>query len=410
MLSCARKGGHFMQTILLIFTLLLRLFSLYFLVVGFFALKKPGAIPTAPPRTHFACLIAARNEEAVIADLVASLRAQNYPPELCHIYVIPNNCTDNTEAAARAAGADILRCLRPVRCKGDALHEAVGRLMSQPYDAFCVFDADNIVHPDFLARMNDAFQAGAQVCKGAMRVKNPEAGPLAGCYGLYYTLFDRFYSRARMNCGLSAKLVGTGFAVRREVFETLGGWNTRTIAEDAEFAAQCAARGIRVRFVPTALTYDEAPTSLALSLRQRRRWCSGLMDVADRNRAALTRAVPGPGKFLAVDSLLMLHSPYVQALSVLPAVLSLLTAALTGAGPGLAALPAALGSSYLLCAVGGLILARLGGYGGLAAVGAVLAFPLFMASWLPLQVLSALRRTRTWQPIRHGVAALPRRN
>lgn len=400
-----------METILLILTLLLRVFSLYFLVVGVFALKRPRAIPVTQARVRFACLIAARNEEAVIAGLVESLRAQNYPPELCDIYVIPNNCTDRTEEAARGAGAHILRCLRPVRCKGDALHEAVSRLMPQGHGAFCVFDADNLIHPDFLARMNDAFQDGAQVCKGAMRVKNPGDGPLAGCYGLYYTLFDTFFSRARMNCGLSSKLVGTGFAVRREVFEALGGWNTQTIAEDAEFAAQCAAHGIRVRFVPGALTYDEAPASLALSLRQRRRWCSGLMDVADSRRAQLARALSGEGKALALDSLMMLHSPYIQAVSLLLSAVSALCAPFTGRAPAdsVGAL-AALAGAWLLCALGGVVLARLGGYGGRAAAGAVLVFPLFMATWAPLQVISALRRTRTWQPIRHGASALARRN
>ena len=389
-----------------VLTLLLKVVSLYFLVIGLFALKKPKPIPSAAPATRFACLIAARNEEAVIGALVESLRDQNYPAELFDVYVIPNNCTDDTEGAARRAGAQIFRCFGAVRRKGDALHEAVARLMEQGYDAFCVFDADNIVHPDFLARMNDAFQDGAQVCKGAMRVKNPADSPVAGCYGLYFTLFDTFYSRARMNCGLSSKLVGTGFAVRREVFEALRGWNTCTIAEDAEFAAQCARQGFRVRFVPDALTYDEAPVTFALSLRQRRRWCSGLMDVADRQRAPLLRAVAGAGGPLAVDNLVMLHGPYLQAGSALLLVLSRLTALLTGQRPEvlLLTLAAALLLSYLLCAAGGGVLARIGGYGGRAAVRAALFFPIFMASWLPLQLLSLLRRTRCWQPIRHGAS------
>ena len=388
-----------------ILTLLLKVASLYFLVIGLFALKKPKPIPAAPAITRFACLIAARNEEAVIGALVESLKSQNYPPELRDIYVIPNNCTDDTEGAALRAGARIFRCFGAVRRKGDALHEAVARLMEQGYGAFCVFDADNIVHPDFLARMNDAFQDGAQVCKGAMRVKNPADSPVAGCYGLYYTLFDTFYSRARMNCGLSSKLVGTGFAVRREVFESLGGWNTGTIAEDAEFAAQCARQGFRIRFVPEALTYDEAPATLALSLRQRRRWCSGLMDVADSQRALLCRSVAGDGGALAADSLLMLHGPYLQAASALLLVFSRLTALLTGQRPELLLMAlAALPLSYLLCAGGGAVLARIGGYRGRAAVWAVLFFPIFMATWLPLQLLALLRRTQSWQPIRHGAS------
>ena len=231
-----------LDTLILILTLLLKAASLWFLAVAFFALRKPKRYAVCAPRTRFACLVAARNEEAVIGALVESLKKQDYPDALYDIFVIPNNCTDDTESEALCAGAKIFRCFEPVRCKGDALHEAFETLLRKDYDAFCVFDADNVADEQFLARMNDAFCAGAQVCKGAMRAKNPYDSWLSGCYGLYFTLFDTFFSRARMSCGLSSKLVGTGFAVHRAVLERFGGWNTSTIAEDAEFAAQCAAR------------------------------------------------------------------------------------------------------------------------------------------------------------------------
>ena len=204
---------------IVILTLLLKAASLWFLAVALFGLRKPKRYAECAPRTRFACLVAARNEEAVIGALVESLKKQDYPDALYDIFVIPNNCTDDTESEALCAGAKIFRCFEPVRCKGDALHEAVAWLLPQRYDAFCVFDADNVADEQFLARMNDAFCAGAQVCKGAMRAKNPYDSWLSGCYGLYFTLFDTFFSRARMSCGLSSKLVGTGFAVHRAVLE-----------------------------------------------------------------------------------------------------------------------------------------------------------------------------------------------
>ena len=221
--------------------LALKLVSAYFLIVALFALKSLSIviysgvlyaangilfpIPRANPKTRFACVIAARNEERVIGELVQSLLRQNYPKTLFDIYVMPNNCTDHTALAAIRTGAAILKPRGEVRCKGDALHEAFETLLRKDYDAFCVFDADNVVDADFLLRMNDAFLAGARVTKGAMRVKNPQDSPLCGCYGLYFTCFDFFFSRARMNCGLSSKLVGTGFAVHRSVLEQSGGWN-----------------------------------------------------------------------------------------------------------------------------------------------------------------------------------------
>ncbi len=383
--------------------LLLKLASLYFLIVALLALKKPKPIPRAAPQTRFACVIAARNEERVIGALVESLRSQDYPDALFDIYVMPNNCTDHTALAAIRAGARVLRPQGEMHCKGDALHEVVAALLPEDYDAFCVFDADNLADQEFLARMNDAFCAGAKAAKGAMRVKNPEDGALCVCYGLYFTCFDFFFSRARMNCGLSSKLVGTGFAVHRSVLEAFGGWNSATIAEDAELAAMLAETGTRVWFVPEAVTYDEAPASVRVSLRQRRRWSSGVMDVAQARCEGLLRGVFGAGGLRALDMLLMLTQPFCQVAGFfLGALLALSHPDFTRT---LTLLPLGLAGGFLAMAVFACVLTGIQGRGG--SLRAILLFPLFMASWLPLNLVSLLFRTRVWREIEHGKPALP---
>lgn len=390
-----------LDSLIVIFTGIFRVFSLYFLVVALFALKRFKGFEQAKPKTKFACLIAARNEEQVIGQLVESLREQDYPDSLYNIYVIPNNCTDATEQAACRAGAQILNCRKSVCCKGDALREAVGQLLPRGYDAFCVFDADNVVDRKFLPHMNDAFLSGAKVAKGVLRVKNPEDSWVSGWYGLYFTLFDTFYSRARANCGLSAKLVGTGFAAHREVFEQLGGWNTQTIAEDAEFSAQCAALGVRIHHVPDAVTYDEAPVTLSVSMRQRRRWCSGIMTVAQLRLKTLLPVLGKKGGMRALDMLAFLIAPFTQALSWVPFVLSLISAAAGGSLRGfLLGTLIALATAWLGCTVFAAILAGLGGYGA-KVIRSILTFPVFMVSWIPLQFLSLVRRTREWKAITH---------
>ena len=381
--------------------LLLRAFSLWFLLTALPFWRRPAPWPRRASATRFACLIPARNEETVVGALVGSLRAQNYPAALFDVFVIPNNCTDGTEAAARAAGARILRCVGPVRCKGDALHEAAARLLPRGYDAFCVFDADNVADPDFLARMNDAILAGARVAKARLLVKNPRDSWVAGCYALYFALGDAFFDRPRANLGLSAKLVGTGFAVHRSVLERLGGWNTASLAEDAEFAAQCAALGERVRWVPDAVSYDEAPVSFRVSLTQRRRWCSGIMAAAGIMLPRLLRPAPGADRLRAADAVFFLCAPFAQAISVVPPLLLALGAAARGSlrepAAGAAVLLALGAVGALLAACG---LARLAPRRGGAL--SVLLFPLFMASFLPLQVLSLLCPARQWTAIRHG--------
>ena len=193
----------FLNVLAAALTMVLRVFSLYFFIIALFCLKRRTSYKRMPPRTRFACLIAARNEEQVIGKLVESLRRQDYPDDLYDIYVIPNNCTDHTEQYARQAGACILHCLNPVACKGDALHEAVSCLLSQDYDVFCVFDADNVVERQFLARMNDAFCSGVRVAKAALRVKNPadsSAGFFMHLYSFLISLFALPFLEVNIRC------------------------------------------------------------------------------------------------------------------------------------------------------------------------------------------------------------------
>jgi cellulose synthase/poly-beta-1,6-N-acetylglucosamine synthase-like glycosyltransferase len=388
---------------------LLKVFSVYFIFIAFFAFLRERDHKTAPPKTRFAVLIPARNEEAAIPGIVKSLKEQSYPPELYDIYVIPNNCTDGTEEAARAAGAKIIRCMRPVRYKGGALSQTFRQLLSsERYDAFCVFDADNIASRDFLSEMNNAFAAGALACKGRRVARNPYESVTADCYAIYFELFNRFFNRARARCGLSAKIDGTGFAVSREAIRAIGGWKTETITEDAELSAQLALAGIRVEWAPRAVTYDEQPNSPAASVAQRMRWCSGLIDVAKLRLPVLfaRRAAARPSaknaanwRRLHFDSFMILSSPMIQLISLIPAILSPLFDLFAGELKILPAV-AVLSAAYVGVSVFAAALSVAAGHGLRRMARSALAFPLFMASWLPILVASFFHRTSSWAEMR----------
>lgn len=390
-----------MDTVLFILSLSLKIFTLYFAAVAVFALKRRAKYPRVEPKTKFAVVVAARNEEAVIGNLVHSVLSQDYPAALRDIYVVPNNCTDFTEAAAVAAGAKIIHCTGPVSSKGDALHQAFDQLLPMDYDAFVVFDADNVLEQDYLSRVNDAITAGAKILKTRTKAGNPTASGVAGCYGLYNTCFDLIWNRPRAACGLSARLVGSGFAVCREVLEELGGWNTSTITEDAEFAAQCARIGRRIWWVPDAVNYDEEPNSFYLSLRQRKRWCSGVMQVGKQELGRLWSA-DCPKPWLRWDISMYLLAPFSQAISALLLLGGILSS--LAAGEEVTALVTActLGLYYVGGMALSIVLCLLGGYGLQGMTRTILIFPLFMASWLPLQVISLFKDTRQWQVIAHN--------
>lgn len=392
--------------IAVIIGVLLKLISLYFGGIACFAFKKEIQYPSAKKMRRFAVITAARNEESVIGDFVESIQKQTYPYELFDVFVIPNNCTDHTERTAEAYGAEIIHCPFPVKCKGDALHQALMQLQNKGYDAFCIFDSDNIVKPDFLLKMNDAFDAGAKVAKGRQLASNPHTSWVSGCYNLYFNLFHLFFNKARCACGLSAKLVGTGFAVDKDALEKLGGWNTITIAEDAEFSAQCALLGERVWWVPDAITYDEQPTSFRVSLLQRRRWCSGIMQVGKLHLKDLVKRLHKPNRAYAADFSMFLMGAFAQAFSVIPLGLTFLAATLDGK-EGIFNFIQVMSVYFVIYYVIMCLLAALltlhQEKGGIPKqmYKAIFLFPIFMASWIPLQVISLFRETSSWTEIRH---------
>ena len=378
----------------------LKVFSAWFLIVALFALLPRRRLPEAQTRLRFAVLIPARNEERCIAGIVESLRAQRYPAELFDIYVVPNNCTDRTAEAALRAGARVLSVSGSVRSKGAALGEALDHLLRCPahYDAFCVFDADNESSETFLEAMNRTLAAGNLAAKSRILAKNTAQGAVCACYETYFCFANRFVNRARERLGLSARLIGTGFAVRRELLEKLGGFRTETLTEDAEFYAVCAAQGVRIAYCEDAVTYDEEPVSFALSMRQRLRWMSGILTVTRKKLPALLRGLTRrKSAALCFDAAMQLTFGYVQA--ILPFLL--LAKLLLSPGAFVSSLPYSLAGWYLGGAASALAALLLERRLSRDALPGLLLYPLFLASFLPLETVSLFFRPRTWSVIPH---------
>ncbi|MBQ6808221.1 MAG: glycosyltransferase [Firmicutes bacterium] len=383
-----------------IFFLVLKIFSFYFAGLAVFGLLKPKAPPETEQQLKFAVLLPARNEESCIAAAVESILRQNYPPELVDVFVIPNNCTDDTAGAALRAGAKLLSVPPSVRSKGAALQEAARQLLcpETDYDAFCVFDADNEADPNFLSAMNRSLCGEARVAKSRILAKNASQSWVCTCYEIYFCFANVFLNRARAVLGLSARLIGTGFGLRRDFLEEIGGFPAETITEDAEFFALCAARGEKITFCEAAVTYDEEPLSFRTSLIQRRRWMSGIMQVTGLKMKELLSAIPKKqGGLRALDACLQLCFGYVQAL--LP--FALLFTWLADWEAALASLPLSLLLGYGAAVAQALAALLLQRRFRASLLPGILLYPLFLFSFVPLQSLALLWRIRVWQEIPH---------
>ena len=92
------------------------------------------------------------------------------------------------------------------------------------YEAFFIFDADNILDPNYLNEMNKVVDQGYDVGLGYRNSKNWNDGWIAACSGLTFSMFSNFDNKPRFRLGLGIKVCGTGFFVAAKVIEDLGGW------------------------------------------------------------------------------------------------------------------------------------------------------------------------------------------
>ena len=171
------------------------LFSIYFVITSLFTFKTRKIKEKENVYHKFAILIPCRNEEEVIEDIINSVKELNYPKDLYDCIVIPNNCTDLTKELALKAKAKVMDVDIPVKSKGEVLKYTFDQLQDSDYDAYVIFDADNLIDKDFLKHMNMTLNEGYLVVQGFRDAKNPSINYLTGSYTMFYYLQNFFLKR-----------------------------------------------------------------------------------------------------------------------------------------------------------------------------------------------------------------------
>ena len=283
------------------------IFWVYNLGISLCSLIKFKDKPLKVVKNHkFMAILPAHNEEAVIANLVDSLMNQGYDKNLLDIYVIADNCTDNTAEIAREHGAIVFERFDPAhKTKGYALNWFLQQKIKEnaDYDAFFVFDADNIVDRNFTKAMNKKLCQGEEVVQGYRDIKNPADSWITAGYALFYWTMHRFYHLARYNVGLSPLLNGTGFMVKFDLIKNTG-WDTITLTEDIEFSLKRIIKGRRLGWATDAIVYDEQPLTFKASWSQRSRWTVGHIQCMKTYTKDLALAVKKNKTLMNLDGLL----------------------------------------------------------------------------------------------------------
>lgn len=246
-----------------------------FKITGVFATRK---FSTAKNFHKYAILVAARNEETVIGNLIDSIKAQDYPSDLVDIFVVADNCTDRTAEIAREMGAICYERTNPnERTKGYALRYLVQKIKEdygiESFDGYFIFDADNLLNYDYITRMNESFDAGEKIVTSYRNSKNFDDNWISASYGIHWLRTVRNEHRARSLFHLATRIQGTGFLFTNELIRN--GWNYTSLTEDRAFCADAVAQGYKISYNNEAIFFDEQPTDIKIAMRQRIRWAKG---------------------------------------------------------------------------------------------------------------------------------------
>jgi cellulose synthase/poly-beta-1,6-N-acetylglucosamine synthase-like glycosyltransferase len=295
-----------MEVLILLFLILSNIIQFYFLVniffylfisfVGFFLIRKKDQNQIDYIENYynkkFAILVPAHNERDVIKNLLDSFLYLDYPKELYDIYIICDNCTDDTEYVVRK---------HPLKCellifKGDAqsnkakaLNRATEKILSlKEYDAFCYFDADSLVHPKFLKAVCVRLKNGDIAIQAQQVPKNIRESIVSLIVSSGQFITNYFFQKPKEYLGLSATLHGKGICFSIDVVKKFK-WDEECLTEDLEMQMRLILNGVHINWCENAIVYDEQPVHISQYVKRSIRWTRGSLDTAKKHALNLLK-------------------------------------------------------------------------------------------------------------------------
>lgn len=391
----------------------------YQIIYMFVGLKKKPVELEAVKQHRFAVLISARNERTVIGQLIESIKQQNYPSDMVNIFVVADNCTDDTAKIAKAAGAEVYeRFNQELIGKGYALNFLLGEIREkygkETFDGYFVFDADNILDENYITEMNKTFGHQYNVLTSYRNSKNYGSNWISAGYSLWFLREAKYINNARMILGTSCAISGTGFLIHKKIINKNNGWIHYLLTEDIEFTVDNVIQGEVIGYCHKAILYDEQPTRFIDSWNQRLRWSKGFYQVFFKYGKRLGKKIIteksfsaydmfmtiAPGIFLTIASFILgglllvysLFNPSIQAETVV-AVKDMLVFSL--------------GMSYVTMFTMGLV-TTMTEWKQIHSrpwkkMMYMFTFPLYVFTYIPISIVALFKKIQ-WVPIRHDIA------
>ena len=266
--------------------------------------NRESTANSAPIR--LAVIIPAHNEETLVGSCIESLQ-RSTAGEPYRIIAIAHNCSDRTAQRAAEAGAEVVVYDDPqAKGKGCALAHGFAYAGSQGMDASLIVDADSTVSPNLIGAVRRALANGAEAVQCRYEMESSSKRPTTRLTSLAFRGFNVVRPAGRDRLGLSAGILGNGFAVRQSLVWK-NSYNSLSVVEDLEFHIRLVLGGKKVHFLSDAKVSSALPSTKQGETTQRSRWEGGRANAARTWLRPLLRQL-ATGRLRALEPALDLAS------------------------------------------------------------------------------------------------------
>lgn len=229
----------------------------------------------------FAILIPARDESRVIEELLNSILNQTRKINSDDVYVIVEEESDKTVELVKNKNMNIVfRHDLSKKRKGYALDDAIKEILEQKkhYDAYFIFDADNVLDKDYIKNMEKAYESGYDIGIGYRNTKNGNDSVIAAASSLTFSMINTLGNEHKTKCNNTLTISGTGFYIKGDIIEKLGGYPFNSLTEDYELTLYATLNDLTTTYVKNAIFFDEQPVKYNITINQRTRWIKGFFE------------------------------------------------------------------------------------------------------------------------------------
>jgi cellulose synthase/poly-beta-1,6-N-acetylglucosamine synthase-like glycosyltransferase len=257
------------QIVLLVYLGLGTIYIFILAIAGQFRIRRP-AIKDDKKR-RFAVLIPGYKEDAVIVHVAEEALTQDYPQELYDVVIIADSFQPETLEQLRQLPIKVIEVSFEKSTKSKALNKAMAQLPEQYYDVALVLDADNVMEPALLTKLNESFSRGFRIIQGHRVAKNIN-NTLAILDAISEEINNHLFRKGHRVLGLSSALIGSGMAFEYDYFKDLMSGVKAIGGFDKDIELRITRSGIKIEYLEKALVYDEKVSETKTFSNQRRRW------------------------------------------------------------------------------------------------------------------------------------------